>query len=226
MTFTLIASDPAQGLLGVATASRSLAVGRSVPALDPTVGAAASQAWTNRGLRHHLLASLRAGDSAAQAAAKIPELDIDHAYRQAAVVARTGGVGVHTGELTPGWSGHVGGEDYAAVGNCLTGADVVEAMAETFDAGRAAPPGQLDPLLEFAQLLVAALEAGDAAGGDSRGRESAALLVASTSDRRLSPPEVAVDLRVDHHAWPVRELRRLLLHRIAEFDGGVPRGQS
>lgn len=105
MTFTLIASDPAQGLLGVATASRSLAVGRSVPALDPTVGAAASQAWTNRGLRHHLL-------------------------------------------------------------------------------------------------------------------------VARTSDRRLSPPEVAVDMRVDHHAWPVRELRQLLLHRIAEFDGGVPRGQS
>ena len=82
MTFTLIATDPAQGLLGVATASRSLALGRSVPAIDPTVGAVASQAWTNRALRHHLLAALRAGDSAAQAATKIPDLDADYAYRR------------------------------------------------------------------------------------------------------------------------------------------------
>lgn len=225
MTFTLIATDPAQGLLGVATASKSLALGRSVPAIDPTVGAVASQAWTNRTLRHHMLAALRAGDSAVQAAAKIPELDADYAYRQAAVVDRSGGVGVHTGELTSGWAGHVRGEHYAALGNYLTSGDVVEAMAETFDAGQVAAAGELDPVLEFAQLLVAALEAGDAAGGDARGKESAALMVARTSDRWLSPPELAVDLRVDHHHGPVSELQTLLLRRIAEFDGELPRGR-
>lgn len=225
MTFTLIATAPAQGLLGMATASRSLALGRSVPAIDPTVGAVASQAWTNRALRHHLLAALRAGDSAAQATAKIPDLDADSAYRQAAVVDRAGGVGVHTGDMTPGWSGHVRGEHHAALGNCLTGGEVVQAMAETYDAEHAAAAGELDPVLEFAQLLVAALEAGEDAGGDARGRESAALMVARTSDHWMSPPELAVDLRVDHHRQPVTQLQSLVLRRIAEFDGELPRGR-
>lgn len=225
MTFTLIATDPARGLLGVATASKSLALGRSVPAIDPTVGAVASQAWTNRALRHHLLAALRAGASAVQAAKKIPDLDADFAYRQAAVVDRAGGVGVHTGELTSGWAGHVRGEHHAALGNYLTGGEVVEAMAETYDAGRVAAPGELDPVLEFAQLLVAALAAGEDAGGDARGRESAALMVARTSDRWLSPPELAVDLRVDHHNDPLSQLQALVLRRIAEFDGELPRGR-
>lgn len=225
MTFTLIATDPARGLLGVATASKSLALGRSVPAIDPTVGAVASQAWTNRALRHHLLAALRAGDSAVQAAEKIPDLDADYAYRQAAVVDRAGGVGVHTGELTSGWAGHVRGEHHAALGNYLTGGEVVEAMAETYDAGRVAAPGELHPVLEFAQLLVAALAAGEDAGGDARGRESAALMVARTSEHRMSPPELAVDLRVDHHNDPLSELQSLVLRRIAEFDGELPRGR-
>lgn len=225
MTFTLIATDPAQGLLGVATSSKSLALGRSVPAIDPTVGAVASQAWTNRALRHHLLAALRDGDSAAEAAAKIPDLDADYAYRQAAVVDRAGGVGVHTGELTSGWAGHLREKHFAALGNYLTGSGVVEAMAETYDAGDVTAAGGLDPALEFAQLLVEALEAGEAAGGDARGKESAALLVAHTSQTWMSPPELAVDLRVDHHRQPVTQLQSLVLRRIAEFDGELPRGR-
>ncbi|WP_120005024.1 DUF1028 domain-containing protein [Nesterenkonia muleiensis] len=216
MTFTLLATDTDHGLLGVATASKSLALGRSVPAIDPTVGAVASQAWGNRKLRHHMLAALRGGASPQQAVEHIPELDEDYAYRQVAVVDRYGGIAAHTGNLTSEWTGHLVGKDHTALGNYLTGGEVLEAMSVLFAAWTPEPGQGLIPVLELAQRLVAALAAGEAAGGDARGKESAALMVAEVSEERLTPPELAVDLRVDHHTDPVRELGMLLDRRIAE----------
>lgn len=215
MTFTLLTTYPDQGLLGIATASRSLALGRTVPAIDPTVGAVASQAWGNRELRHHMLTALREGDSPQQAIGRIPSLDGQHAYRQVAVVDRAGRIAAYTGESTSDWAGHLIRDHYVALGNVLTGPEVLEAMSAVCEHD-AAPAERLDSPLDLARLMVKALAAGEAAGGDSRGRESAALMVAQVSDLWISPPELAVDLRVDHHSDPVQELGTLLERQIVE----------
>lgn len=216
MTFTLLATDTGHGLLGVATASKSLALGRSVPAIDPTVGAVASQAWGNRKLRHHMLAALRNGASPEEAVARVPELDDHHAYRQVAVVDIDGRLAAHTGELTSDWAGHILGTNHIAAGNCLTGPEVLSAMSESYLTAPSKLPETGDPALRMAQRMITALAEGELAGGDARGKESSAIMVAAVSEDLLFPPELAVDLRVDHHADPVRELGILLEHRIAE----------
>lgn len=210
MTFTLVAADTARGLLGVATASKSLAVGRSVPGMDPSCGAVASQAWTNRRLRHHMLSALSRGASPQEAVGLIPALDEDYAYRQVSVVDLQGRTAAHTGQQTSAWSGHLPGEGFMVSGNLLAGPQVLEAMHRSFTASRdRAASGGSDPLW-FAHRLVEALAAGEAAGGDLRGKESAAVVVAGASDLRQAPPELAVDLRVDHHQEPVAQLGELL----------------
>lgn len=215
MTFTLLTTYPDQGLLGIATASKSLALGRSVPAIDPTVGAVASQAWGNRELRHHMLAALRAGATPQEAIAQIPSLDSQHSYRQVAVVDRAGRIAAHTGENTSDWAGHRIGKHYVALGNVLTGPEVVEAMSSSIEQHSAAAQSLNSPL-ELAKVMMEALAAAEAAGGDTRGRESAALMVARVSERWLSPPELMVDLRVDHHSDPLRELAMLLERQVME----------
>lgn len=217
MTFTLLVTDPERDLLGVATASKSLALGRSVPAIDPTVGAVASQAWSNRALRHHMLAALRGGLSPQEAVARIPELDEHYAYRQVAVVDRHGRMAAHTGELTSDWAGHILGVQHIALGNLLTGPEVLSAMSQTYvSAPETLQEGSGEPALMLGQRMIAALAAGEAAGGDARGKESSALMVAKVSQEQLIPPELAVDLRVDHHAEPVAELGALLDRKITE----------
>jgi len=205
MTFTLLAVDREAGLIGAATASRSLAVGNAVIAVDPAVGAVASQAWTNRALRHHLLAAMAGGADAAAAIARVPEHDPQPELRQAAALDLAGRAAAHTGAGTSAWTGHRVGEDVVALGNLLAGPAVLDAIAETWSRGAAGDA------LAFAARLVAALEAGEAAGGDARGRQSAAVQ-AAVIDRgaRQTPPALAVDLRSDDHERPLAELRRLL----------------
>lgn len=205
MTFTLLAVDRDAGLLGAATASRSLAVGNAVIAVDPGLGAVASQAWTNRALRHHLLAALADGADARGAIARLPEHDARPELRQAAAVDLAGITAAHTGEATSGWAGHRLAPGLVALGNLLTGPEVLEAMRSAWRRSAASEP------LGFAARLLDALEAGDAAGGDARGRQSAAVQSAAIlRGERQSPPELAVDLRADDHAAPIAELRRLL----------------
>lgn len=216
MTYTILAADRHAQLIGVATASKSLAVGRSVPSVDPTYGAVASQAYTNRALRHHMLAALRAGHTAEEAVAQIPRLDSDHDYRQVSVIDAQGRGAVHTGPRASEWAGHVVGNGYVIAGNYLTGPQVLEAMEDRYTDPLRQAAAWDRPEYAFARRLVAALTAGENAGGDARGKQSAALIVASTSEAAHFPPELTIDLRVDHHAEPVSHLQMLVDLRAAE----------
>jgi Uncharacterized conserved protein len=208
MTFTLLAADPARGLLGVVTASRSLAVGASVPAIVPGVGAAASQSWTNPRLRGLLLRELEAGRSPDEAIAGLPAWDEELPLRQVAVLDAAGRSASFTGADCSGWAGEHIGQHAVAIGNLLTGPEVLDAMI----AALTAPVADAhDPAIAFARRMLAALDAGERAGGDRRGRQSAALQVAVATDADdVRPPRLAVDLRSDHDDRPIARLGELL----------------
>lgn len=206
MTFTVLARDGRTGLIGAATASRSLAVGNAVIEVRRGIGAAASQAWTNRALRGRLLDAI-SSRSATDAVALIPHWDDEPALRQAAVLPSAGPGAAHTGANTSPWSGHLVERDLVVAGNLLTGEDVLAAIRDAWmagdDVGETAPTPDA---AAFAARLVAALAAGEAQGGDRRGRQSAAVKV--TSSRVTG--DAWVDLRVDDHADPLTELHRLV----------------
>ena len=225
MTFSIVARGAGatgRTAYGVAVASRFLAVGAAVPAADPVAGALATQAAANLAYRPQGLALLRAGASAAATVAGLTAADPDAAERQLGVVAADGDGATYTGTGCLDWAGGTAGDGYAIQGNILAGPQVVEAMRYAFTTGTG-------PL---AERLVAALAAGDAAGGDRRGRQSAALLVAEvnagyggdpgTAFRGDSGSHVAVDLRVDDHTDPVGELSRLLALHHLYFDRPDP----
>lgn len=216
MTFTLIAVDREHGLLGAATASRSLAVGNAVIAVDPAVGVVASQAWTNRALRHRMLTAMASGATASDAVGRLLEWDDEPGLRQVAALDLHGGAAAATGDRTSGWAGHALAADHAALGNLLVGPAVLDAMTAdwTGGGGPGAVPDATTPL-GFAARLLSALDAGDSAGGDLRGRQSAAVVAARVSDERAHPPLLQVDLRVDDHERPVTELLRLLQVQVA-----------
>jgi len=199
MTYTVLALDAARSAIGVATASCSLAVGAAVPGLDPRVGAVASQAWTNKRLRGRVLAALRAGDSPAEALERLESWDDEVELRQVGVLGIDGRGSAFTGRATTAWRGHEVDDGVVALGNVLTGPEVLGAVREVL--ASSAPAG-VDSL---AMALVGALAAGEAAGGDSRGRQSAAILVAEVGAEVLD-----YDLRVDDAADPVAELGRLV----------------
>jgi uncharacterized Ntn-hydrolase superfamily protein len=215
VTYSLLAVDRQAGLIGVGTASRSLAVGNSVPAIDPAVGAVVSQAWTNRRLRGRSLEALRVGLSPEEIVRLVPAWDDGFALRQLAVLDINGLAAHLTGDGCTQWAGGRSIEDAVAVGNLLTGPDVLDAMCESFESSAPHPThaGEQDSLEHFATRLVDALTAADAAGGDARGRESAAIQVAHIAPSSEWPPELAVDLRVDHDAEPLERLRELLVRR-------------
>ncbi|PPF43531.1 DUF1028 domain-containing protein [Pseudoclavibacter sp. AY1F1] len=228
MTFTLLALDRAAGLLGAVTASRSLAVGNAVLAIDPAVGAVASQAWTNRALRGRMLDALAAGESPEAVVRRVTEWDEQPELRQTAVLDLTGRTGAWVGSQTSAWTGQRQGLDYVTVGNLLTGQDVLDAVADSFERG-GAEAGDSDTsksgaVAAFARRLIAALQAGQGAGGDARGRQSAAVLVARRQELRAHPAEFAIDLRVDDHPHPVAELERLLELRIRDLDEDLASG--
>jgi uncharacterized Ntn-hydrolase superfamily protein len=201
MTFSLVARDPGTGQLGVAVATCTLAVGRSAPWARAGVGAVATQATSQRGYGPRSLSSLAAGVAAAAALAGQVQVDPDAAQRQVGVIGATGEPAAWTGgECLPA-CGHVLGTDFAVQGNMLASRSVVPTLAEAY----AAAAGDL------ASRLVSALAAGQDAGGDLRGRQSAALLVVSGDRDDAAPWDgLLVDLRVDDAADPVAELGRLL----------------
>jgi uncharacterized Ntn-hydrolase superfamily protein len=199
MTFSIVASDGRAGQLGVAVASKFLAVGAVVPWLEAGVGAIATQALANTRYGPDGLALLRAGANAREALDAVLSADTGRDHRQAGFVDARGRSATHTGQSCMAWAGGRTAPGYAVQGNILTGPDVVDAMAGAY----AGSSGDL------ASRLLFALAAGDASGGDRRGRQSAAIAVVAPGGGYGGNDDNLVDLRVDDHADPVGELRRL-----------------
>jgi len=207
-TFSIVARDPKSGDLGIAVASKFLGVGAVVPWAKADVGAVATQSWANVAYGPDALAFLAAGKSATDAMAALTTADERRKFRQAGIVDAKGRAATYTGKRCKSWAGGKTGDGWAAQGNILAGEDVIDAMGKAFDKARASGEGEL------AEWLMKALAAGDAAGGDKRGRQSAALLVVRKKGGFQGGNDRYVDLRVDDHTTPVAELTRLLrMHR-------------
>lgn len=200
MTFSIVATDGTSW--GVAVASKFLAVGSAVPAAIAGIGAIATQADANVAYKPEGLALLDAGLSAAETLAALLAEDEGRDHRQVGIVDASGTAASHTGSACFDWAGGRTGDGYAIQGNILLGEQVVAAVESTWLAG--------DPAYPLAHRLLTALAAGDAAGGDKRGRQSAALLVVRDGAGYGGRDDVAVDLRVDDHPAPISELARLL----------------
>jgi uncharacterized Ntn-hydrolase superfamily protein len=208
MTFSVVGRSADGAALGVAVASKFLAVGAAVPAAEAGVGAVATQSYANLAYRPDGLALLRAGRSAQETLGPLVAADDGRAQRQAGVVDALGRSATYTGDGCHDWAGGRAGDGYAVQGNILVGPQVVEAM-------EAAWIGYADDASDLPARLLATLAAGDDAGGDRRGRQSAALFVVRAASGYGGQSDVEVDLRVDDHATPVPELTRLLdLHRL------------
>ncbi|MBM7842521.1 DUF1028 domain-containing protein [Herpetosiphon giganteus] len=204
MTFSIVGYDQTTGDLGVAVASKFLAVGSVVSWAQAEAGAIATQSYANMSFGPNGLALLAQGQSAQATLDQLLAADEGREQRQVGVVDFQGNAATWTGNACHGWAGGRTGAGYAAQGNILTGADVVEAMATAFEQTHG----------ELAERLLAALLAGDQAGGDQRGRQSAALYVARKCGAYGGVLDRYIDLRVDDHHNPVPELGRLLgLHR-------------
>jgi len=199
MTFSIVGRS-ADGACGVAVASKFLAVGAVVPAAEIGVGAIATQSYANVGYRPQGLAMLGTGVAAADVVAGLTAADPLRATRQLGVVGDDGDGATYTGDDCEDWAGGVAGDGYAIQGNILTGPEVVDAMREAWLANESLPLGR---------RLLAALLAGDAAGGDKRGRQSAALYVMSKG-HGYGGSDLQYDLRVDDHPEPCPELVRLM----------------
>lgn len=200
MTFSIVATDGTSW--GVAVASKFLAVGSAVPAAAANVGAIATQSYANLAYRPDGLQLLRNGKSAQATLDALTDADTGRSQRQAGIVDRDGQAATYTGDDCHPWAGGRTGSSYAIQGNILTGPEVVDAMEAAWRG--------TDPATPLAQRLFAALVAGDQAGGDRRGRQSAAILVASTTGGYADSTDIAVDLRVDDSPAPIPELSRLL----------------
>jgi uncharacterized Ntn-hydrolase superfamily protein len=202
MTFSIVARSADGAAHGVAVASKFLAVGAAVPAAEATVGALATQSYANLAYRPQGLALLRTGVPAAGTVAGLVAADDGRAQRQLGVVGADGEGATYTGDACHAWAGGTAGDGYAIQGNILTGPEVVDAMRDAWLGAERQSP--------LAERLLAALRAGDRAGGDRRGRQSAALLVVAKGQGYGGTCDVVVDLRVDDHPDPVAELIRLL----------------
>jgi uncharacterized Ntn-hydrolase superfamily protein len=208
VTFSIVALDPVTGDLGVAVQSKFLAVGAVVPWARAGVGAIATQSYANVAYGPDGLEHLAAGRTAAETLRRLIEADDLREERQVGVVDARGGSASHTGRSCFAWAGGRLGDGYAAQGNILAGAGVVDGLADSYLAG-----GR-----PFPELLVDCLAAADAAGGDRRGRESASLLVVRAGAGYGGGNDRWVDLRVDHHDDPIGELGRLLDLQHLYFD--------
>ena len=201
MTFSIVARDPATGDLGVAVASKFLAVGAVVPWARAGVGAIATQALANVQYGPDGLAALAAGGDAEGVLASLTSADEGRADRQAGIVDAHGGAASYTGPGCLTWAGGRTGDAVTVQGNILTGPEVVDSMLAAYAQAAEAP---------FPDRLLDALLAGDRAGGDARGRESAALLVVREAAGYGGLGDRWLDLRVDDHPDPVPELQRIM----------------
>jgi uncharacterized Ntn-hydrolase superfamily protein len=202
MTFSIVARSADGESWGVAVASKFLAVGSVVPAAVAGIGAVATQADANVAYKGLALAHLDEGATAEVALRRLLEDDPGRDHRQVGIVDCDGNAATHTGPLCYPWAGGTTGNGVAIQGNILAGPHVVDAMRDAWDSTADEP--------DLARRLLHALQAGDAAGGDSRGRQSAALLVVREGAGYAGGDDVAVDLRVDDHPDPCAELQRLL----------------
>jgi uncharacterized Ntn-hydrolase superfamily protein len=204
-TFSIVARDPEAESWGVAVQSRFLACGSLVPWAKAGAGCVATQAFANARYGPAGLAMLERGLDAQAVVAALVGDDDGRDVRQVGVVDRTGTAAAFTGGECLPWAGHLVGSGFSCQGNMLAGPEVIAAMARSFEQGNGST---------LAERLVAALEAGQAAGGDVRGQQSAAIVVVREGGGFLGLGDRAVDLRVDDHATPIAELSRLLaLHR-------------
>jgi len=195
VTFSIVARDPQNGWLGMATASRALAAGAAGRHIELGVGAIASQAFANPYLAIDGLNLMEDGLPAERVVERLISSDVGRDLRQLGIVDHEGRVAAYTGERCIPWAGHLIGGGYVCLGNILEGEDVVKAMATAFERSGG------DPLYE---RLMLALEGGEQAGGDRRGRQAAGIEVLAEEEYALC------DLRVDDHPDPVAELRRVL----------------
>jgi len=210
-TFSISARCPRTGMLGVTVSTAVPAVGGICPYIRPGVGAISTQSWVNPYLAIDGLELLERGLSAEDALNQLIEGDPGRAERQFGIVDASGTAAAWTGEDCVPWAGHRTAENVACQGNMLTGPETIEAMFEAFQKAEA---------LELPERLLVTLEAGQAAGGDKRGKQSAAVKV---YHREIYP---LVDLRVDEHRHPVAELRRVFevaRHQYRPFIDGLPK---
>jgi uncharacterized Ntn-hydrolase superfamily protein len=212
-TFSIAACDLEAGQWGVAVQSKFLSVGSVVPWAEPQVGAIATQAYANPRYGPQGLEKLRAGKSAQEVVDELTGADEGSSKRQLGIVDAQGRVATFTGEECLDWAGGRTGEVYAAQGNILVSAETVDALAETFEGSA----GE-----RLAERLLQCLAAAQAAGGDSRGQQSASLLVVERDGGYAGLSDLLVDLRVDDHERPIEELQRIYeLHK--EIYEATPR---
>ena len=200
-TYSICACDLDAQQWGVAVQSKFLAVGSVVPWAEPLVGAVATQAWANPRYGPEGLALLREGLSAEDAVLRLTEADEYRAQRQLGVVDGEGRGASYTGDECKEWAGGRVGAGYAAQGNILVSAETVDGLAETFEATAGKP---------LVERLLDCLDAAQAAGGDRRGMQSAAILIVGPEQGYSGLSDVFVDLRVDDHERPLEELRRIV----------------
>jgi len=209
-TFSIVALDRQTGEVGVAVASRFLAVGAVVPWAQAGVGGVVTQAWANLSFGPGGLRLLAEGHSATEVVRTLTDADEGRAHRQVGIVDAQGRAAAWTGRECFAWAGHRTGDGFTCQGNILSGPGVVEAMAGTFSRTAGALP----------ERLLAALSAGQDAGGDSRGQQSAALLVVKEKGSYGGYLDRYIDLRVDDDSTPIARLRGLLeLHRLYFVTG-------
>jgi homoserine O-acetyltransferase len=206
-TFSIVAFDPATGDLGIAVASKVLGVGSIVPWAKANVGAIATQSAANTSYGPEGLELLASGQDAGDTLRRLIDADEGRAHRQVGIVDAKGRAAGFTGDECIEWAGNIVGDHYAVQGNLLTGEDVIKSMAAAYEEARKKENSEL------ADWLLAALAAGDDAGGDKRGKQSAALEVVRDK-AGYGENDRFIDLRVDDHEAPVAEIARLLdLHK-------------
>jgi len=204
-TFSIVAYDPVTEELGVGVQSKFLAVGSLVPWVRQGVGAIATQAKTNSGFIEKAFSLLQGGMDPDNVISCLLEEDPHVDIRQIGIVDSQGRSSAYTGSNCIGWAGHKRGENYCCQGNVLLGEIVLSAMSEAFEQTRG----------DLADRLLAALEAAQEAGGERRGRQSAALVVEKSFHGMLGESHRYIDLRIDHSSWPLHDLKKLLqMHRV------------
>ena len=194
MTWSIIAKDSVTGQFGIAVATKFFAVGARVPHIAARLGGVATQALVNPYYGIDGIKLLREGKSPQEIVATLLARDSGRESRQLHILDAQGRIAAHTGKDCVDWCGHVKGDGFSIAGNMLAGASVLDETAKAYAA---------NDKLSFARRLLAAMRVGEAAGGDKRGKQSAALLIHDTEEWS------ALDLRVDDHAEPLAELARL-----------------
>jgi uncharacterized Ntn-hydrolase superfamily protein len=221
-TFSIVACDTANGFLGVAVQSRVVSAGSIVPAAAANVGAIATQASANVAYKQQALEMLRAGRTPAQIREEFVATDEGAPSRQFAISDAQCNIAAFTGERTLAWSGHRTGRHYSVQGNILTGPEVVDSMAAAYERAEAAG-------MPFGERLLAAMKAGQSAGGDRRGRQGAGLLIVKERGGYGGGDDRYADLRVEDHVEPILELERVYRVWMAAFhpaDFYVPNGRE